>query len=515
MKLTKALDGVKQLNSVLEAFKDNALLCSETTAAYIEVSNLIWEITNLEQSVSSETYLSDAATMRIGGSRFTSKALLNNRTGIITLRRAAVSKDLDALRQCLFDALQQDIDTACALIEATPSIWGPSQKKELCSIFLEACKYTKVPEARASALNNLADLMSSSITGGHLHELPTAEELETFQDSLQDNINPALANAIVLASGSIMAIHALKHNGQMSFFTFEQRLRSWGKAIADALHDSNTFDMRMAAARALQSFVTGLRSAVGTDAAYVPLLLALHATLVDDDEEVREVGALAAAFAMAEVGASPQPLVAVDAADALLAWLQRHFGQTNEFRAYVACRLVGDPVVAVDIGVQDLDAWTLAEEQFSEALTVDESLFAVEEQNLFIDEVRETERWAGIFRTLSFEFDEIEDENGAVKKVLMKDSSLSALESWTEKALAVLAEEVARNDGPLGWASNPAAFALCHRVLTCGSVLSEVLGPQNKTILELLRRIQDDGQRSRLHGFWLSTLKSPDIKQAV
>lgn len=433
----------------------------------------------------------------------------------MTLRKAAVSKDLGALRQCLFDALQQGIDTACALIEVAPSVWGPGQTKELCSIFLEACKHTGVPEARASALNNLADLMSSSIASGHLHELPTAEELETFQDSLQDNINPALANAIVLASGSIMVIHALKHNGQMSFFTFEQRLRSWGKAIADALHDSNTFDMRMAAARSLHSFMTGLRSAVGTDAAYLPLLLALHTTLVDDDEEVREVGALAAAFAMAEAGPSPQPLVAVDAADALLAWIQQHFGHTNEFRAYVACRLVGDPVVAVDIGVQDLDAWTPAEEQFSEALTVDESLFAVEEQNLFIDEVRETERWAGIFRNLQFDFDEIEDENGVIKKVLMMDSSLSALATWTEKALAVLAKEVAREDGPLGWASNPPAFALCHRVLTCGSVLSEVLGAQNKTISELLRRIQDDGQRSRFHGFLLSTLRSPELKQTV
>lgn len=510
MKLIKALDGVKQLDSVLEAFKEDALMCSETMAAYIEALNLIWEITTA-QSASNETYSPVAASQRTAGSRFTSKALLSNRTGMMSLRKAAASSDLVALRKCLFDALEQDVDTACALLEATPSIWGQDQTKELCSIFLEACKHTQVPEARAIALNNLANLMSSSIASGHLHELHTAEELETFQDSLHDNINPALANAIILASGSIMAIHALKHNGQMSFFIFEQRLRSWGKAIADALHDSNTFDMRMAAAKSLQSFATGLRSAVGTDAAYLPPLLALHTTLVDDDEEVREVGALAAAYAMAEDGAGPQPLVAVDAADALLVWIQRHFGQTNEFRAYVACRLVGDPVVAVDIGVQDLDAWMPAEKQFSEALTVDESLFAVEEQNLFIDEVRETERWAGVFKNLQFDFDEFEDEDGTMKKVLVMDSSLSALESWTEKALAVLAEEVARDDGPLGWASNPAAFALCHRVLTCGSVLSKVLGPQNKTVVELLQRIQEDGQKSRLHGFLLSTLESPKV----
>ncbi|KAJ4391644.1 hypothetical protein N0V93_005263 [Gnomoniopsis smithogilvyi] len=500
------LAGIKHLDSLLAAFKEDALMCSETLAAYIEVFNLIREFTPSEKSSSLEIHLADVVARSPNSNRFSCDALLNSRAGTMALRNAAVSRDLEALQQCLFNALQQDIDTACALIEAALSIWGQTQNWELCNLFLKACKYTKVPEARAVALTNLANLMSASITSGKLQDLPPIEDLETFQHSLQDNINPALGNAIILASGSIMAIHALKHNGQMSFFTFEQRLRSWGRAIADALHDSNTFDMRMAAAKSLQSFVTGLRSAVSTDAAYLPLLLALYMTLVDDDEEIREVGALAAAFAMAEGDARPQALVAVDAVDALLAWIQRHFGQTNEFRAYAACRLVGDPLIAIDIGVQDLDAWVPAEEQFAEALKVDESLFVVEEQNLFIDEVRETERWAETFRKIELDFDEIEEEDGSIRKVLMMDSSLTALKSWTEGALAVVAEQVVHDDGPLGWASNPAAFALCHRVLTCGTVLSEVLGPENKTIVTLLLRIQSVAQNSRLHGLLLSTL---------
>lgn len=497
---------MKQLQSIILNFEEDALMCSETMAAYVEACNLMREITASEQPLSNEAYFIDVTARSPNSSCFTSQALLKNRIGIMALRKAAVSQDLGALQSCLSNALEQDKDTACALIEATPSIWENVQIKGLSNLFLELCKHTKVPEARAVALTNLANLMSSSIASGRNLDLPPAEDLNAFQYSLQDNINPALANAILLASGSIMAINALKHNGQMSFFTFEQRLRSWGKAIADALHDNNTFDLRMAAARSLQSFVTGLRSAVGTDAAYLPLLLALYMTLVDDDEEIREVGALAAAFAMAEDGIDPQLLVAVDAADALLAWVQQHFGRTNEFRAYVACRLVGDPLIAVDIGVQDLDAWTPAKELFSEALTVDESLFAIEEQNLFIDEVRETERWAQSFRKLEFDFDETEEEDGAIKRVLMMDSSLSALKSWTETALAVMEQQAANNDGPLGWSSDPAAFALCHRVLTCGSVLAEMLGPENEKIRTLLQRIWVKGQKSRLHGFLLSML---------
>lgn len=506
---------MRQLHSLIATFQQDALVCSETAATYIEAFNLIWEFTASKQSLLTEPFFADITAQSAKGSHFTSKALLSNRSGTISLRRAAASGNLAALRACLFGALEQDIDTACALLEATPSVWRQSQMTELCNLYIEVCKYANVSEAQVVALTNLAELMSSMIASGQLQDLPPAEDLDAFQHSLGNNINPALANAILLASGPFMVINALKHHGRMSFFTFEQRLRSWGKAIADALHDDNTFDMRMTAARSVQSFVMGLRSAVGTDAAYLPLLLALYTTLVDDDEEIREVGARATAFAMTEEGTSPQALVAVDAADALLMWLQRRFGQTNEFRAYVACRLVGNPCIAVDIGVQDLDAWMPATEQFSKALTVDESLFAVEEQNLFIDEVRETERWAELFRKLELDFDEIEEESGAVSKALMMDSSLSALKSWTEGALVVLAEQVVSDDGPLGWASNPAAFALCHRVLVCGSVLSQLLGAESKAIVALLQHIHVEGQKSRLHGLLLSTLDRTDAVQAA
>ncbi|CAN8096998.1 unnamed protein product [Discula destructiva] len=511
------------LHAIMQSFERDALMCSETAAAYIEALDLLWQATTSEQSILSEERFASVMSMRQKSSCFTTVALLNNRTGTMALRKAAVSGNLTGLRACLFDALDKDIDTACALLEATPSVGGKTQTSALCNLYLEVCKHTQVPEARAVALTKLAELMDSAIASGNLDALPPAADLDAFKFSLQGDINPALANAILLTSGPIMAVHALQHDGQMSFFTFEQRLRAWGCALADGLHASNIFDMRMAAAKSLQSFATALHSAVvvAADAAYLPALLALYTALVDDDEEVREVGALAAAFAMSSEGESttttttttttrsqsrPQPLVPVDAADALLAWMQRRFGRTQEFRAYVACRLVGDPLVAVDIGVQDLAAWVPAEQQFAAALEVDESLFAVEEQNLFIDEVRETERWAVVFEMLEIDFDEIEQKDGSVKRVLIMDSWLAALKEWTEKALAVLVKQAAKDDGPLGWASNPRAFALSHRVLVCGKVLSGLFGSEDMTIAALLEQVQGAGRSSRLHGLLLSTL---------
>ncbi|KAF3769930.1 hypothetical protein M406DRAFT_246934 [Cryphonectria parasitica EP155] len=495
------------------SFEGPALQCSETAAAYIEALNKLWQATKARNFATEPSNLLNEAHNRRKGNFYKSAALLDNRVGMMALHQSAISRDLGMLRAYLFDVLHDDVDTACALLEAIPDTWGSTHIRELCGLYLETCQHTRAPEARAVALTNLAELMDECLLEGNFQHLPIAEDLDSLQEFLVDSISPTLANAVLLASGSIIAVHTRKHHGQMSFFTFEQRLRSWGKAMADALHDSNTFDMRMAAARALKSFSCALGSAVGSDAAYIPFLLALYTTLVDDDEEIRETGAIATASVMAE-GEGPvkkaQPLVAVDAADALLAWMHKSFGQTNELKAYVACRLVGDPLISVDIGVQDLSAWATPEQQFAEALEVDESLFAIEDQNLFIDEVRETERWAVLFRQRELEYDEIqggEDSGCGSRKVLLMDSSLAAAKEWTQRALRVLAEQVTKeDDGPLGWASNPRAFSLCHRVLLCGKTLSALLGAEGEAMAAMLEQIREAGQSTRLHGLLLSTL---------
>lgn len=492
--------------------------------------NLLYEVDTPGQSkLNSSSSVSDSRR----GSNFQSKALLRNRSGMMRLRIAAANSDLKALRFCLFESLRHDFDTACALLEAIPTVWVKDQEPLLCALYLDICKETVAPEIKAIALTNLAELMNGSLSEGESIVLPSEPSdtlAKIFERMQSDTINPALANAVLLASGPLISAVALQYHRESAFWQFDHRLRAWGKMIADALDDSNTFDMRMAAARALTSFATATRlikiqdaaqqsdspfhdgSPFGSDASFLPFLLALYATLIDDDEEIREEGAIATAQVMSTPSSTCQPLVPVDAADALLSWLRASFGQTNEFRAYVACRLVGDPLITIDIGVQDLQTWSSSESQFAEALQVDESLFAVEEQNLFIDEVRETERWAAIFRDLPWDFDEIEDGSGQMQRVLIMDSALSELCKWTEGALMTLAKQTTQHDdGPLGWASSPAAFALCHRVLVCGKVMSELLGgggsgqEDANSLVPLLDRIKKVGGKSRLHGLLIST----------
>ncbi|PSR75256.1 putative death-receptor fusion protein-domain-containing protein [Coniella lustricola] len=503
-------DVLQNLEPILRDFEISALASSETAAAYIEIRNDLWQVSKNQDIIEESSQLLTKITSLRELKGYQSAALLNNRLGINVVHCSAVSGDLATLETEVLRALDEDVDTASALLEAMPGKWDINQTPKLCELYLQLAQHTTVPDVRAIALSNLADLMDDAITRGNQHHLPSPQALASLQNSFADSISPTLANAILLVSGPTMAIHTRTHHGQFSFFTFEQRLRAWGAALADALHDTNTFDMRMAAARAAKSFAAALRSAVGSDAAYIPFLLALYVALVDDEEEVRDVGAAACSFVLADNDSNnntaPQPLVAVDAADALLAWMQRHYGQTNEFRAYVACRLVGDPLVTIDISVQDLSAWTTPEAQFTKALHVDESLFAIEEQNLFIDEVREADRWAHVFAKLPWDYDEGVAADGTPTKVLMIDSTLAATKEWAETALKVLAGQIADDDGPLGWTSNPGAFALCYRVLVCGRTLSELLGADGQVLAALLRQIRDVGPGTRLHGLLLSTL---------
>lgn len=237
--------------------------------------------------------------------------------------------------------------------------------------------------------------------------------------------------------------------------------------------------MRFAAASAIKSFASVLRKQC-TQPSYLPFLLALYDTLNDDDEEIREIGSLASSSIL------NQALVPVDAAQHLLTWLGTHFGHLEEFRYYITRRMIGDSTIAADLS-NSKDPWPSPEEQFEQTLQFNDSLFVIEEQNLYIDEVREIERWTCLFKSLSFADGE---------------ASLESLRSWTRQGLDQLAALAARDDGPLGWTSKPATFALCTTIIQCAEALARLGGDQDMgERLAMLHRV---GQNSRLHGILLS-----------
>lgn len=255
----------------------------------------------------------------------------------------------------------------------------------------------------------------------------------------------------------------------------------------------------MAAVGAIDSFATSVASTLTPettpDPAHLPWLLALYDALNDDDDEIRAEAAAAASPLL-----SNQRLVSVEAGRRLLRWLLACYGTVDEFRAHVACRMAGhlppptqDPSNSpVGAAARLLENWIPAEAQLTEAMRFDDSLFVVEEQNLYVDEVRETRRWRDVFSSLP------PLPTGSSSS----PSAEAMLSHWTLAGLQTLTHivRVEGRDGPLGWTSKPEVFAICARILISGSALAAAgdLG-----IKEELRRFRDEGRKAEVHGLLL------------
>lgn len=213
-----------------------------------------------------------------------------------------------------------------------------------------------------------------------------------------------------------------------------------------------TFDTRFAAASSLRSFFAAHSPPLTQS--HLTALLALYDSLNDDDDEVRDVAAGAAKNLIGHA------LVPLEAADRLLDFLVDHFGSSPFFKSAVADRLVGHCGARAAAVRDDDDAWEPAELELARAMRFDDSLFVVEEQNLFVDEVRETRRWVEVFQRLEL------DATGEDEKLMTK------LVDWVQGGLAHLGTLVGTKDGPLGWASDPAVFAMCTRLVRVSVALS-------------------------------------------
>lgn len=204
-------------------------------------------------------------------------------------------------------------------------------------------------------------------------------------------------------------------------------------------NNQQDFDTRFAAAESLSSFFAVARSSCTTEE-YLPALLTLYDSLNDDDDEVRDVGSAAVKSIL------DQTLVPIEAATRLLQWLGETFKDSPRLRNIVAARITGDKNFAA-LKVKD---------KLDQAMKFDDSLFVVEEQNLFIDEVRETQRWVAVFESLEWD---------------VEDETLLSLTKWMDEGLQQMESLTQLEDGPLGYASKPDVFAILSRIIQGSAAL--------------------------------------------
>ncbi|KAL2135275.1 hypothetical protein VTI74DRAFT_9155 [Chaetomium olivicolor] len=446
--------------------------CPELQAAYLEIFNLLTSLGCHDQVV--KTVSVQAETVQI--SSFS--ALLDLHTSLKLVYDSAASGDVDYLRRHLLN--HSDINTTSRMLETVPEAWKQAESAKaqsgLCRLFLDICTVSSAPEIRARALKNLGAWMDGMLKRGALAGLPDLGQLDSLWRQLeQGEINPMLSCAIIETSGSIMA--ALACHSPDKIPNLDHRIRRWGDMLINCLDVDNTFDTRHAAATALSSFFTTSPALTTSNPSYLPVLLALYESLIDDDDEVRETAAIAASSLLG------MPSIAPTAADALVPWLRERFASSDEFRARVVCRMVGQPYFLHGQKLQLVPA----EEMLRKAMEFDDSLFAAEEQNLFIDEVRETVRWRGAFEGL---------------RLGSGDAVMQGLRIWVEDGLRALVGFAEKEDGPLGWTSDQHVFAVCARVVICAVTMVKV-GEGEGVVEGLLREVRKVGERTRLHGLLL------------
>ncbi len=114
-----------------------------------------------------------------------------------------------------------------------------------------------------------------------------------------------------------------------------------------------------------------------------------------------------------------------------------------------------------------------AQTQLHLALKEDDSLFAQEEQNLFIDEVREINLWSTLLSEIPFQSFTVPRQKSAQgDDHTRRPIIIVEFAAWVADAVDVL-NKAMRKDGPLGWTSKPPAFKMAFRVLRCANALLE------------------------------------------
>ncbi|RYP32263.1 hypothetical protein DL767_005314 [Monosporascus sp. MG133] len=573
------------LRGLLEAIPDMSGCldsCLEARAVYIEIASFVAELDPREHALGDDTTTPRPAVpssdrtsseeqptyVAISFGYDPSSALLNSSLAAAATKELLRNARIGELERKLQSALRDDVNVACVMLETLAEAAPPRGEAAGCALvraYMGVCSATEAPEPRTLALGCLAALLDAFLARRGREEalqgLPALEAFHEFWAELHRKpLNPSLSDAIVRLSGPLLAV-SVSRAGAAPDEGVLRWLRSWGAVVGDAGRDDRTFDTRMAAVAALRSFSEAVPPSADVNAnpdvgrAHLPWLLALYDALNDDDEEVREVAAQAAAPVL-----GGRPMASIEAAARLLAWLRGRYGSDAEFRAHAAGRVIGHRVAYGIPGGGGADApWTPAEQQLRVAMRFDGALFAVEEQNQYVDEVREACRWRDVLFPPPPPSPSSSSSSAAAAAAAAPE--LRALAAWTLAGLRTVtrllrsgvgadadADAEARKmrgggydnvdgDGPLGWTSKPQVFAICARILISGAALlsarpappspSEDDG-NNKTtttatttattttaegdadaedlrgeIREALRAFRDAGRGARVHGLLL------------
>ena len=223
----------------------------------------------------------------------------------------------------------------------------------------------------------------------------------------------------------------------------------------------------------------------------VQYCLTVYDCLLDDDEDVRAVGAQVAVKIVKSLDVvTESDDVVPDVAAQMLSSYMRSTFLDSTILAFGCCRRILGQHVNPQI--------SYPERLLQRALQADTTLFGEEKQNLYLDEIKEAQLWSQVLKSTSKE---------ACSRELM-----DTLNSWAMEGIECLTTKAeVEEDGALGWATNPEVLTLGMRVLCTIDVLlswskAQKIDLDSSALTDRLQRLASVGAQADLPGLWIQTI---------
>lgn len=199
--------------------------CPDVVAAYLEAINLIWTF----QRSRSLPMLPAPVKITSGPE----SALFRGQHIIHLLLSSTQSKDaVSELRSVLIDS-PIGSNTLLTALESLSDLWdlstvSDSMLTNLCNLYIDISLTQCPADVKAIAVDNLNLVVDKILQRGNLQLLPTDNLLHQWQELPSHSMNPELSNAIIRASGGVVAAMS-KTNGPASI-----NFISWAAMISEA-----------------------------------------------------------------------------------------------------------------------------------------------------------------------------------------------------------------------------------------------------------------------------------------
>lgn len=389
-----------------------------------------------------------------------------------------VSQDYQSIGDALMLLATEDPDTCCAALEALETIVertsfdAPKKPMSLLMVHVHRVVLNaEDPEVISKAQHVLAEALD-----GDASRRTEFFSLLTDLQLLKTLIK--LENQCLTGSPSNMqsALHLLGFFLEHTFHTLPSAQDTvlsattrYIRLLRMTIIDTNPFNTRFAAAQsicALHHLWTASTSTSQHSPHVLGLGLILYDMLQDDDDEIRDLAALATStFLSVTSNKKVSPTVPILATSHLLTHLLTLFPKSAALATHALRRLTETHSPAALFSV----SFAMILEEVTKPQT---ALFAQEKQNLFKDDVLDTLSWSRILSSPGL--------TSNLPAPVLENAA-----TWTKDALAVLVSKYeGESDGALGWASKSEVFTWLIRVVCLSEIVLQS-GGKGKTDVKL------------------------------